>query len=266
MVDPLRADCHTHSSASDGSYSPEELCQEALAVGLAGLSITDHDTVAAYDQLRVPDGLTLLPGVEVTTDLEGSSVHLLAYGFSLDDKEIREMCRQRLESRRERFMEMRQRLQEQGLRLDPNRTWTQTALGRPQLAQELIEMGVCRSYQEAFTKYLHDHAPAYVPGRSFATLEAIQQLQAANAYVILAHPMLVDRKKLPKLMAMPLDGLEVWYGHSRGSWVSWMNLAMERHWLMTGGSDFHGAAKPDQPLGASWTPWETFQRLCEGRR
>jgi predicted metal-dependent phosphoesterase TrpH len=277
MVDKWRADLHAHSTCSDGSLEPMQLLEAAQRAGLQGLSITDHDTVRAYDLL--PEGLwksnpdshgqgamQVLTGMELTSQLAGQSVHLLAYGFDPSHPLIREACEDRRVNRITRFLEMRDNLRKLGVPLSEKIDLPEKVLGRPQLAAELIELGVCRDYPEAFAKYLGDSSPAYVPGKAYPTAEAIDLLHAAGAWVVLAHPMLLKRHVCEEVLKMPLDGLEAFYGRFHHKAMEWLAIASSKDWLVTGGSDFHGQARPDVVLGQAWTPQETFDLLKNVQR
>jgi predicted metal-dependent phosphoesterase TrpH len=262
-----RADLHTHTTCSDGSLSPHELVAAALEKGLSGLSITDHDSIQAYSQLTDMDSpVELLTGVELTTQLQGESVHILGYGFHPGSTVLNAACHERCEDRKNRFLEMRDNLRRLGLPLPQVFKLPDRALGRPELASELVSLGICRSYQEAFQKYLKEDSPAYVPGKAFSLEAGIELLHAAGAFAVLAHPMLVKPKLIPSILKMPLDGIEAYYGRAGHQAPFWLNVAMDKQLLITGGSDFHGKAKPDIELGQSWTGRETFESLLGGRK
>jgi predicted metal-dependent phosphoesterase TrpH len=275
MVMTWRADLHTHSTCSDGSLTPQQLLQAAIEAGCSGLSITDHDCVEAYDQLGWPeaspsglgmarsiDGVLLVPGLELSTQLEGESIHLLAYAFDPSHSLIRETCAERKIQRRERYLEMRQRLRQLGLPLATEIDLPDQVLGRPQLAGELVALGLCTSYHQAFQRYLSDRGPAYVPGKSYPLAEGIELLREAGAWVILAHPMLVPSHLIERVLSMPIDGVEAFYGRHHHKAAQWLDLAQKRGWLATGGSDFHGAPRPNVRLGQSWVGEEVFQAIA----
>lgn len=266
MAIEWRADLHTHTTCSDGSLSPRELLQEAVQKGLSGISITDHDSIQAYSGLEsLGYPLEILTGVELTTQLQGESVHLLGYGFDPSSSLLHEACAERCQDRKDRFLEMRGNLRRLGLPLPEDIELPDRALGRPELASELVNMGICRSYQEAFQRYLKEDSPAYVPGRTFPLEQGIDLLHAASAFAVLAHPMLVHPKLIASILKMPLDGIEAYYSRAGHQAPFWLNVAMDKKLLVTGGSDFHGKAKPDIKLGQSWIGRETFERLKQGR-
>jgi 3',5'-nucleoside bisphosphate phosphatase len=273
MVSEWRADLHTHTTCSDGSLSPEALITEAQEASLSGLSMTDHDSVQAYLELpetlwahggREDAPLRMLTGVELTTQLGNSSIHVLGYAFDPRHPLIKKACQERRENRQERYLEMRENLRSMGVPIPAEIVLPDRVLGRPQIALELVEKGICRNFKEAFQRYLRDDSPAYVPGRAFPIDEGIEMLRAAGAWVILAHPMLVSQDLWPRLMKLPIDGVEAYYGRYHHKASFWVNLAMDKGWIITGGSDFHGDPRPDISLGASWCNQDTFLRLVQG--
>ena len=240
---------------------------EAAQQGLDGISITDHDSIQAYSELEtIERPIEVLTGVELTTQLGKESIHLLGYGFHPSSPVLHAACVERCQDRRDRFLEMRENLRRFGLPLSDSIEVPDRALGRPELASELVRLGICRSFQEAFQRYLKEDSPAYVPGKAFPLEQGIELLHSAGAFAILAHPMLIDPKLVPIILKMPLDGIEAYYSRMRHQAPFWLNMAMDKKLLVTGGSDFHGRAKPDIQLGQSWTGQETFAKLKQGRK
>lgn len=261
-----RADLHTHSSCSDGSLSPIDLLDRAVKRGMKGISITDHDTIAAYDQLAaIEAGIDICPGVELTTQLEQHSVHVLAYGFDPQDTFLTQFCKERLDARLVRYLEMRDNLRRYGLALPQKNPAIPNAVGRPHLAAELVALGIVHSVKEAFVKYLHDDHPCYVPGERFETAETLQLLHENHVWAVLAHPMLYKSQWRMKVLDLPFDGVEVWYGDMHHHTAEWYKIAKIKGWICCGGSDFHGDAKPEIDVGVSWVGRHTFELLCEPR-
>lgn len=267
------ADLHTHTTASDGSFSPQELLQEAARLGLKGLSITDHDTLNGYKEilpLAQSLNISLLPGVEFSSLSDKTSVHILAYGFSLDNPLILNLCADYLLRRRERCLEILELLRKNRLPVDED-IWLKDALisdqliGRPHIAAAMMRAGYVTSVEEAFQRYLGEGCPCYRCATSASTAEMIDVIHEAKGLAVLAHPHLIpDERLLQKLLKLPFDGIEAYYARfpmHRNQ--RFLEIAKRKKWLVTGGSDFHGTIKPHLAIASSWTPQETFDQLIE---
>lgn len=271
-MNDFRADLHIHSNYSDGSCSPEELMIEVKNRGLQGLSITDHDTIAAYDEavpLANKYDLLLLSGVEFSATRKGESVHILGYSFSLKSHSLRALCARHRQRRVERNIKIIEKLKKLGYEIDPrpflaeddnHKTW-----GRPHIAQALIEQGVVSSIQEAFDQYLAEGKKAYDPGEPILVEETIEAIHKAGGYAILAHPHLIKRERFVReLLQLDFDGIEGYYARLPSNQEQkWIRLAKERGWIITGGSDYHGSVKPYSQLGSSWVDETTFRILYD---
>lgn len=270
----FRADLHCHSSASDGSDEPLELLRLAKEAGLQGLSITDHDTIDAYTPELFQEAkrlsIELLTGVELSTELGVHSVHLLGYGFPVDSPSFRSFLERMQEGRQERNRKILKKLQgkkmaitEEELLAFAARKREKRSIGRPHIAELLVEKRYVTSTQEAFALYLREGASCYAPGGRISPEEAIQALHEAKGKAVLAHPHFLPKGALLKqLLHLPFDGIECYYGRlSEELELPWVELAKERGFLATGGSDYHGALKPHIPLGASWVNRATFDSL-----
>jgi predicted metal-dependent phosphoesterase TrpH len=265
----FRADLHCHTICSDGSDSPEELLQKAALLGLQGLSITDHDTIDAYSPkvflLAAELKIRLLPGIELSSEWELSSVHILGYGIDLNSSSLREFLLHMIERRKERNESILRKLRAKGFIIDTEELEKLAfrTIGRPHIAHLMVEKGYVVSIKDAFDRYLQDGAPCYAPGIKFTPMEIIDQIHRANGKAILAHPHFLKRGAfLRKLLSMPLDGLECYYGNLHPSQEQpWLDIARKRNWIVTGGSDYHGSVKPNSILGSSWVGLDTFTTL-----
>lgn len=273
----FRADLHCHSTYSDGSESPEALLKIAQSKGLSALSITDHDTVGAYAEaipLFKEAGITLLTGVEFSTSLKGHSVHILGYGFIPDAPSIQQLCAKHTERRESRNRQMLERLATLGMvvtledldeAIAANPGSDVRTIGRPHIALAMIKKGYVGTPQEAFNKYLAEGRPCYVQGTTLTVDETLNAIHEAKGLAVIAHPHLVKNSALmSELLTKPFDGIECYYGnflpaeHKR-----WLKVASKKDWLVTGGSDFHGKAKPNIELGCSWIGEEEFQKIIK---
>lgn len=271
----FRADLHCHTTCSDGTKTPEQIVMLAKELGLSALSITDHDSIEAYSAavpIAKEQGITLLPGVEFSSTLEGDSVHILGYGISLNSPAITALCIRHATRRQKRNSAMLDRLTSRGMPLTeedliatlaPEDAPLHHTIGRPHIALAMIKKGYVASVQEAFNKYLGEGKLCYVQGDEIQVDETISAIHAARGIAVLAHPHLIKNDVLiRKLLKQPFDGLECYYGrfptdvHQR-----WLKLAKKHNLLITGGSDFHGDTKPNLNLGCSWIDAELFQAL-----
>lgn len=271
MFRTFRADLHCHSTCSDGSLTPVELVQLAQKQSLQGLAITDHDNVAAYAMAKeeaLKRSITLIPGVEFSSRHNNENVHILGYGFKVEHPQIQALCNWHLSRRRERCQAILERLDKLGLSLSTEEVAAQTSsglIGRPHIAAAMLKKGLVGSLKEAFQLYLGDGKNAYVPGESVSSADTIEALHLAGGVAVIAHPHLIQHPHLfASLLHLPFDGIEVFYGRFHINQIKrWEEVAKQRNWLITGGSDFHGSIKPDLPLGASWIGEEPFRKLAE---
>jgi hypothetical protein len=273
----FRADLHCHSTYSDGSLSPLELLQLAKANGLKGLSITDHDTIEAYAS-AIPAaqevGVELISGVEFSAMHNEASVHILGYAFDLSNQPLQAFCQRHKQRRENRNQAILDKLAALGMPVSkddieeclsillPHEKCT---IGRPHIAQVLVKKGFVETVTEAFGKYIGEGRPCYARGETFSVEETISVIHNANGVAIIAHPHLIkDSGIVIKLLGMNFDGLEGYYAmFSLSQQERWLKIAKNKNWLITGGSDFHGAVKPMIPLGCSWIGEDTFRYLQE---
>lgn len=269
-MNDFRADLHCHSTCSDGTQTPAQLIQIAKDSGLSALSITDHDTFEAYATafpIAAEAGITLLQGIELSAHMSDKSVHILGYGFNLDNTSLTDLCTWHRQRRKDRNTAMLELLAKHGMplqyedleSLDP----IKNTIGRPHIAFAMIKKGYVSTPQEAFNKYLGDGKPCFVRGATYAVQETINAIHEAKGVAVIAHPHLIkDSNLLHSLLNLNFDGIECYYGkmpapdHDR-----WLKVAKKKNWLITGGSDFHGDAKPNINLGCSWIDQDHFQAL-----
>ncbi len=265
-----RADLHTHTTASDGRLSPPGLVQKAHLRGLAALSITDHDTLAAYPTAALAAehaGLELIPGVELSANVQGRDVHLLGYGFDLADAGLRAHLGRYRDERLERAREMVDRMTALGCPVEWERVLEIAgggAIGRPHVARAIVEAGHAETIQGAFVRYIGDDAPAFVPKGSATPEELIGLLHAAGGVCVLAHPATFVRVDLvARLAEAGLDGIETVHpAHDADLQAYWQKIAQRFGLLETGGSDYHGFGEhDDERFGTYTVPAERVGRL-----
>lgn len=260
----FRADLHCHTKYSDGTSSPEELLLLAKSIGLQGLSITDHDTTAAY-RTAIPIakklGILLGTGVEFSCSFEGQSVHILAYDFILANPIIEMLCERQQFNRTQRNRVILEKLRDKKIFIDQGELDSlRGVLGRPHIAQLMIKKGYVTSIQEAFTLYLGDNKSCFYRGELLQIEETMKFIHQAHAKVFLAHPHLLSRSIFVKnLFKLPFDGIECYYAKiSSAQEKRWIKLAKSKGLLISGGSDYHGSIKSYLPLGCSWVDRDTF--------
>lgn len=270
----FRADLHCHTNCSDGTDDPIALLHIAKKAGLKGLSVTDHDTIDAYTPLFFAEAqkleIQILPGIEISSELNPYSIHILGYGIDLESIPLKAFLKEIQNRRNERNRSILKKLRQKNLPIEEEELMAfaltgqeKRTIGRPHIAALMVQKGFVRTPQEAFEHYLKEGASCYASGIKYTPLEAIQAIHEAKGKAVLAHPHFLKRGALVKqLLRMPLDGLECYYGNlSKGVEAPWVQIAKDKRILATGGSDYHGSLKPHISLGCSWVSEETFRAL-----
>jgi predicted metal-dependent phosphoesterase TrpH len=267
-------DLHTHTVHSDGTTTPEDNVSLAKEVGLAGLALTDHDTVSGWAEMReacARHGLAFIPGIELSTERDGRGVHLLGYWVDPTDTALLDECDRLRNERSRRAEDICARLDALGVGVDVTRVRSfagDAPIGRPHIASAMIEAGHVADIQTAFDDYLADGGPAYVPKYAVDPARGVELLLAAGGAVVLAHPGVsedgggaVTAELLDELAAAGLHGVEVDHPTHQPEVVErWRGLARDHGLLVTGASDFHGERKPIQ-IGERTTTAATLERL-----
>ncbi len=263
-----RVDLHTHTTCSDGRLSPEDLVRRAESRGLAALAITDHDTLDALPRAAaVRETLELVPGLEMSSSLEGLDLHLLGYFVDAEHRELRERLAGFREDRVQRAARIAERLAVLGVPVDPERVRARATggvVGRPHLAAEMVEAGHVEDLDDAFRRFLATGGPAYVPRPAFHPVEAIRLIHAAGGVSVLAHPgNAVSDRIVEALAEGGLRGIEVWHPQHGVATVRRLRALAHRLGLLeTGGSDFHGIGR-SVDLGDIFVPVGALTRLKE---
>ncbi|HEY3315816.1 MAG TPA: PHP domain-containing protein [Bacillota bacterium] len=276
----MPADLHVHTTASDGTLTPSEAVRAAVAAGLTAIGVTDHDTTAGLPEATQAarasgGGLRVVPGVEVNTDTtiadRTREVHVLGYLFDPSSPALEAELQRLRTARYERARLILDRL----VRLNLPVSFTRVReiagggpLGRPHIAQVLVEAGYAGSVREAFRLYLGIGKPAYVERYKLSPEEAVRLIRAAGGVAVLAHPGLIgDDSIIPPLVAAGLAGLEARYPeHSRSQTRRYVAMARRYGLVVTGGSDAHGPGFPGRaPIGGVRVGDEVIKEL-EDRR
>ncbi len=250
-----RVDLHAHTTASDGTRTPGEVVELAHRRGLSVLAITDHDTVSGVPEAldrAAQIGLRVIPGVEISAEQDGVQAHILGYLVEHRSVRLNEQLERFGEARLLRARQMLRRLES----LDVPLHWDVIAgaaeegvVGRPHIAQALVEAGHVASMEEAFGRYLSPGQPAYVPRPKTTPREAISIIRDAGGVPVLAHPWCIVFM-LEDLVADGLLGLETHYRSYDACQVNRLSqLALEHGLIRTGGTDFHGFEGETHSLG-----------------
>jgi len=245
-----RADFHTHSTASDGRLTPTALVRLAASRGLTILSVTDHDSTEGVAEAlaaaaEIP-GFTLVPGIEMSTDIPGDEIHVLGYFLDYEDPAFQATLTKLRTARRDRGRMMVEKLHAMGIDIPWERVEQLAgdgSVGRPHVAQALVEFGRVATFQEAFERYIGRNGPAYVERMKLTPVEAIAMLAEAGALPVLAHPASLSNLDhlLSQLKAAGMVGVEVYYQDYDRNTCARLVAAADRHDLLKiGGSDFHG--------------------------
>lgn len=267
-------DLHTHSNFSDGTQSPADLLNSAMAHGVTTLGITDHDTVAGWDEAvtHLRSGLNLVLGSEISCQtVDGISVHMLGLLYDRDNIELMNMLARTRESRFSRMSKIIEKLNAAEYELTLEDVLAELAegatLGRPHLADALVKRGYMKSRDEVFAEILHNDSPFYVAHYSPTPEEAIIKIKEAGGVAVMAHPMsslrsrVVTEESFVKYAEVGLDGLEVFHrDNSLENRQRLSEIAGELNLAITGSSDYHGSGKPNK-LGENTTPPEEFEKL-----
>ncbi len=265
-------DLHTHSTASDGIYSPTELLHKAKETGLRILALTDHDTTGGLEEAvqaaRALD-IEFIPGIEINTDVGGGEVHVLGYFLEYGRTEFQRILKILRDARERRGQRMVELLNEHGIDI----TWERVreiakgSVGRPHVAEALLEAGYVKTFGEAFEKYIGSGCFAYVPRYKLTPIDAVRFIASANGVPVIAHPIQLPgldelHHWLPGLCEAGMVGLETYYGqYTQEEEHELLALAHEYHLVPTGGTDFHGPGIHPTPLGGRYVPFEAVERL-----
>jgi predicted metal-dependent phosphoesterase TrpH len=252
------ADLHLHSTISDGRLKPAELVALAHKNGVRVMALTDHDIVdglpAAFEAAKKYDDFTLIPGIEMSTDVPGNEVHILGHFIDWQSEDFRAKLAHLQDSRLGRARRMVERLTELGKPVEWERvqSFAEGAVGRPHVALALVEAGHVESVSEAFDKYISRTGPAYVERERLEPEEVVATILGVGGLATLAHPRELHAAGsldalLERLRTAGLTGMETYYQDYDSGEVEMFRKICEHHELLPlGGSDFHGMGGPKQ--------------------
>jgi 3',5'-nucleoside bisphosphate phosphatase len=245
-------DLHTHTLMSDGFLSPEKLVEKAKKSGIDILSITDHDNLQALPEaIRAGNesGVEIITGVEMSSDIRDREVHILAYFIELNNPELERYLAFFREERIKRAERISLKLQALGFNITINDILDKaknSAVGRPHIAQVLLDKGFVSSYYEAFSKYIGNDCPAYEKKVHISPQSAFKIISDAGGLSFIAHPGMMSESLLKELIDAGVDGIEVVHpSHSPQQVRFYRGIVNEYFLLESGGSDYHGGKRED---------------------
>ncbi|MBU0687185.1 MAG: PHP domain-containing protein [Candidatus Margulisbacteria bacterium] len=251
----MAADLHIHTTCSDGTYTPEQIIKVAKKVGLKTVAITDHDTTAGLAEALTASakmGVTVIPGIEFTSETSELEVHILAYFMDYNNPELLAILEKLRNARKDRIYKITDKLKDLGVRIKAREVIREArggCPGRPHVARVLIKEGFCKNFREAFSKYLAFGGPAYVGHYKLTPQDTVKIIRQAKGIPALAHPGGFARNKqeeqidklIPELVEAGLLGIEALYPtHTQKQTEHFLQLTKQYNLLATGGSDFHG--------------------------
>ncbi|MBI2860038.1 MAG: PHP domain-containing protein [Chloroflexi bacterium] len=267
-----KVDLHIHSSVSDGRYGPEELVFKAAERGLTYISLTDHDSIDGIDRALPAasafPALTVIPGVEISTEMPDGEAHILGYFVDYADPALKSSLENFRLSRERRARQMVQKLDRLGIRIDWQRVQDIAAggsIGRPHIAQAMLEKGYISSLRQAFNEYIGHGCPAYVEREKMTPAEAVALVARSGGLPALAHPFTVKDPEAIIAVLKPagLIGLETYYGgYSPEQTGQLIDMATRHDLVPVGGSDYHGLDDATETMmGSVEVPEESARRL-----
>ncbi|MFA5055524.1 MAG: PHP domain-containing protein [Dehalococcoidia bacterium] len=269
-----RVDLHLHTTYSDGRLTPGELIQIAAEQGIGVIAITDHDTINGIEPALAAAEcfpyVTVIPGVEINTDVDQGEVHILGYFLDYKNKPLLKTLESLRNSRKVRAQKMLDKLDGLGIHIEWERILEMAdggSVGRPHIAQALFEGQHVDTLQDAFERYIGRKGPAYAERDRLSPREAVELIAKASGMPVIAHPASIKdlEEMIVDLKQSGLVGIEAYYDNYDKNTVERLSgLAAKYDLIATGGSDFHGFEDDHEtPLGEARVPYECFQHLME---
>lgn len=270
-------DLHTHSTYSDGTLSPRELINLAQKHNIEALALTDHDTINGIEEAVMQGqklGIEVIAGIEISALHNNTNMHILGYGFNVNDNLLAESINTIQMARQERNKKIIEKLKKMGHEISYDELSREKGrqTGRPHIARLLVKKGYVKNIAAAFKYFLKDGGPAYEEGYKLDAKDAINVIQKAGGLAVLAHPAKISLSKtsvdnsIAQLASYGLDGIEVFYPrHSQKEIKKLKKIVALHNLLLTGGSDFHGIKEHGDTLGgsekSSRLPYDTWLKI-----
>lgn len=266
----LLVDLHCHTTFSDGLLTPEQVVSRARELGLVAVGITDHDAIDGIEKAASCGrslGVEVVPGVEMSCNVNGVDLHMLGYYLDFRSSDVQEFFAGLRHHRSERARLMVEKMRELGVRVsfdDVRAVARGAAVGRPHVAQTLVNAGAVRSVEEAFRRYIGYDGPAYVPKKKLEPREAVEFTRRHGGVAVIAHPGTYHQDDVVyAAIAAGVDGIEVWHpDHNERAVARYEEIAQKNGLLTSGGSDCHGGRKNGKVfLGEVTVPYECLARI-----
>lgn len=269
-------DLHTHSTFSDGTFTPSQLVKYAEEKGLKAFALTDHDTTEGVKEAKsIETNVEVISGVEISTRYDKKEIHIVGLYVNENDADLNKQLKYYREKRVTRNFEILEKLNSLGVNItldDVKESCTGDVISRAHIAKALVSKGFVGSYTEAFDRYLGDNKCAYVPRETLNYEESMELITKAGGVPVLAHPLLYKmsdtnlENMMVKLRQKGLKAVEVYYStHSNSDTQHVMAMANRVGLLYSGGSDFHGATKPKIDMGTGMgklaVPYEILEKI-----
>lgn len=264
------ADLHCHTTFSDGLLTPEQVVIKAKELGLAAVGITDHDSIEGIERAQSCGrdmGIEVVPGVEMSCSVLGVDLHILGYYLDFRSPEVQEFFSSLRYHRSERARIMVEKLRGLGVKVsfeDVRMLARGAAIGRPHVAQALVNVGAVMSTEEAFRRYIGYDGPAYAPKRKLEPVRAVEFIRRHGGVAVIAHPGTYHNDEAVYLaIAAGADGIEAWHpDHNERDAARYEEIAQKNALLVTGGSDCHGGRKCGHIfLGDVTVPYECVEQM-----
>ncbi|MDP3149517.1 MAG: PHP domain-containing protein [Ignavibacteria bacterium] len=266
---PAKIDLHSHTKFSDGYFTPQELLEKVSEKNISVLAITDHDTVDAIPSatsLGNNLGITIIPGVELSSQDGERDLHILGYFVDIEDEKFKKYLSLFKSERIKRAERIIKKLNNLGFEItieDVLSLSETSVVGRPHIADTLVKLGIVKSFYEAFQKFLGNNAPAYEKKYYVSPQNVIKIIHDAGGIAIIAHPGALPEETIGNLIKDDIDGFEIYHpAHSSEQMKYYEGITNNYFLYGTGGSDFHGGTRSDaNNIGRFYTPAGTFESM-----
>ena len=279
----MKTDLHIHTYYSDGVFSPDKVVDTAIEVGLQAIALTDHDNILSYDvakdymkKANLEGKIEVIQGIEVNTLYKNYEVHILGYFMNTEDSDFQELLKTQQQARIKQTKEIIALLaKKEGIKIKFEDIKKQVAdggsIGRPHIAKAITNAGGTSSVIEAYSKYIHDDSPVYVPRKTVSPHDAVEVIYEAGGVPVIAHPHDLDiaEELIKDLMSYGLRGIEAYHRKHSPACVEYFSSMAERLGLIvTGGSDFHAPniMNGQVILGKNFVPEWVYEMLLKEKK